>query len=65
LFSYEGLAELYPVEMWVDYIRVYQDPKKLNIGCSPPDFPTADYIEKFKVAYTNPNIVSEKTSNSG
>ncbi len=34
----------FPAVMLVDYIRVYQDPKNINVGCEPPDFPTQDYI---------------------
>jgi hypothetical protein len=44
--------------MHIDYIRVYQDPAKRNIGCDPANFPTAAYIDKYKQAYFNPNIVS-------
>ena len=36
----------YPVTMSVDYIRVYQPKDAINYGCSPPDFPTADYINQ-------------------
>lgn len=56
--SLDGLAALWPIEMWVDYIRVYQDPKKHNIGCDPVDYPTQEYIKLLGPAYTNPNIVS-------
>lgn len=34
----------FPVHMSIDYIRVYQPKNAKNIGCDPPDFPTADYI---------------------
>ncbi|KAF5371800.1 hypothetical protein D9758_003386 [Tetrapyrgos nigripes] len=34
----------FPATMLVDYIRVYQEPDALNIGCDPEGFPTADYI---------------------
>jgi hypothetical protein len=44
--------------MWVDYIRVYQDPKLINIGCDPEDYPTADYIQKLAPAFSNPNITT-------
>lgn len=37
----------YPVTMSVDYIRVYQPKDAINYGCSPPDFPTADYINQY------------------
>lgn len=56
--DYEGLAPLFPFEMLVDYIRVYQDPKAINIGCDPPGYPTQDYIKQLGPAYYNPNIVS-------
>ena len=37
----------FPSTMRVDWIRVYQDPQNKNIGCDPPDFPTAAYIETY------------------
>lgn len=36
----------FPVHMRVDYIRVYQPSGSRNIGCDPPDFPTAQYINQ-------------------
>lgn len=36
----------FPATMSVDYIRVYQDPNAVNVGCDPPDFPTAAYIDE-------------------
>ena len=30
--------------MMIDYIRVYQPSNAKNIGCDPPEFPTAAYI---------------------
>ena len=43
----EGCAGL-PVEMRVDYVRVYQDPKDAlhTLGCSPPSHPTAAFIHE-------------------
>jgi len=35
---------VFPAVMKIDYIRAYQDPDALNIGCDPKDFPTAAYI---------------------
>ena len=32
--------------MKVDWVRVYQDPENINIGCDPPNFPTEAYINK-------------------
>ncbi|EIN10535.1 beta-glucan synthesis-associated protein [Punctularia strigosozonata HHB-11173 SS5] len=48
----------FPVHMYIDYIRVYQPKGQRNIGCDPPDFPTATYINKYLDAYTNPNFTT-------
>ncbi|KAF9036131.1 glycoside hydrolase family 16 protein [Hymenopellis radicata] len=48
----------FPAIMLVDYIRVYQDPKHINIGCDPADFPTQSYIKAFPEAYANPNLTT-------
>ncbi|KAK0475590.1 glycoside hydrolase family 16 protein [Armillaria luteobubalina] len=48
----------FPAAMSIDYIRVYQDPDNLNIGCNPADFPTAAYIETYNEAYSNPNLTT-------
>ncbi|WVQ73658.1 hypothetical protein IAR50_003238 [Cryptococcus sp. DSM 104548] len=53
---YVGLDPLWPIDMEVDYVRVYQDPRKRNIGCDPADRPTAAYIAQFPEAYSDPNI---------
>ncbi|KAJ6481911.1 beta-glucan synthesis-associated protein [Mycena sanguinolenta] len=34
----------FPSTMRIDWIRVYQDPHNINIGCDPPEAPTSDYI---------------------
>lgn len=34
----------FPAEYKIDYVRVYQDPEAVNLGCSPPDYPTAQWI---------------------
>lgn len=36
----------FPNHLRIDYIRIYQPPQAINIGCSPPNFPTQDYINK-------------------
>lgn len=46
----------FPAIMLVDYVRVYQRSGHTNIGCNPPDYPTADYISQHLDAYSNPNI---------
>ncbi|KAJ7211437.1 beta-glucan synthesis-associated [Mycena rebaudengoi] len=47
---------VFPAEMLVDYVRVYQRDGETNIGCNPSDFPTTDYIKAHYEAYSNPNI---------
>lgn len=38
---------VFPAEMLVDYVRVYQrQGLKNGVGCNPPNRPTADYINK-------------------
>lgn len=48
----------FPNHLLVDYIRIYQKPHAINIGCDPRDFPTADYINNHIEAYTNPNLTT-------
>ncbi|KAG8781271.1 hypothetical protein FRC12_022044 [Ceratobasidium sp. 428] len=38
---------VFPAYMLIDYIRVYQPSNKRNVGCDPPNFPTADYINTY------------------
>lgn len=42
----------FPSYMMVDYIRVYQRPDKLNVGCSPASKPTSQWINCNKKQYT-------------
>ncbi|CAE6492121.1 unnamed protein product [Rhizoctonia solani] len=49
---------VFPAYMLVDYVRVYQPSGKWNIGCNPKEYPTADYINTYVEAYTNPNITT-------
>jgi beta-glucanase (GH16 family) len=37
---------VFPATMKIDWVRVYQPPNAINIGCDPPDFPTAAYINQ-------------------
>ncbi|KAL0958584.1 hypothetical protein HGRIS_013925 [Hohenbuehelia grisea] len=43
---------IFPAEMLVDYVRVYQRKGHTNIGCDPKDYPTADYINRHINAFT-------------
>lgn len=36
----------FPTVMSVDYVRVYQNPDNINIGCEPDGFPTQSYINQ-------------------
>ncbi|KAJ7752819.1 beta-glucan synthesis-associated [Mycena maculata] len=58
---------VFPAEMLVDYVRVYQRDGETNIGCDPSDYPTTDYINNHYSAYTDPNITEwqwDKPKNS-
>lgn len=43
----------FPTVMKVDWVRVYQDPNAINIGCDPEDFPTMDYIKTYVFYFTD------------
>ena len=43
----------FPAEMLVDYVRIYQRKNAQNVGCSPPDYPTEDYINNHWEAYNS------------
>jgi len=58
-FGHIDFAHLtFPNHLRMDYIRVYQPPNSINIGCDPPNFPTKDYINRYIDAYTNPNLTT-------
>ncbi|KAF9443326.1 glycoside hydrolase family 16 protein [Macrolepiota fuliginosa MF-IS2] len=48
----------FPNHLRVDYVRVYQPMNNVNVGCSPPDFPTEKYIDAHLEAYSNPNLTT-------
>lgn len=48
----------FPATMSIDWIRVYQPKDAVNIGCDPPDYPTAQYIETYQDVYNNANITT-------
>ena len=57
-FKWYKVIPGFPFEMAVDWVRIYQDPDdpESDIGCSPDDMPTAEYINRHMEAYTNPNL---------
>ncbi|PVG03239.1 concanavalin A-like lectin/glucanase [Serendipita vermifera] len=52
--DYDNLV--FPAHMLVDWIRVYQHPDRINVGCDPEGFPTSNYINAYPEAYSNPNL---------
>ena len=40
---------VFPAAMYIDYVRVYQREGAPGIGCSPDDYPTEDYINKYEL----------------
>ncbi|KAJ7611992.1 glycoside hydrolase family 16 protein [Mycena polygramma] len=48
----------FPTVMRVDWVRVYQDPENINVGCDPKAYPTAEYINQYMEAYTNANLTT-------
>ncbi|KAK4703818.1 beta-glucan synthesis-associated protein KRE6, partial [Phenoliferia sp. Uapishka_3] len=58
--SFTSISEdlVFPAKMRIDYIRVYQPEDNINIGCSPPLYPTAEYIANNLPAYSNPNLTT-------
>ncbi|KAG9038848.1 hypothetical protein FRB95_014397 [Tulasnella sp. JGI-2019a] len=50
----------FPAHLSIDWIRIYQPKDSINVGCDPPDFPTAAYIDKFPEPYTNANLTTWK-----
>ena len=46
----------FPVQMRIDYVRLYQPSNAVSITCDPEDYPTYDYIEAHKEVYTNANL---------
>lgn len=72
---------VFPGIMLVDYIRVYQRSSNPNMGCSPDDYPTEDYIQAHLPAYSSkpislcafsyltiivdPNLTSWRTATDG
>jgi len=48
----------FPSTMYIDYIRIYQREGVNNVGCSPSDYPTADYIQNHLNAYSDANLTT-------
>ena len=48
----------FPSIFYIDYVRLYQPPHEHQVGCSPQNMPTQDYIERYKKAYDVWNYTS-------
>ena len=55
-FTDGGVA--FPAQMKVDYVRIYQEKGQEKMSCDPSDHPTADYIDRHKDVYNNPNLTT-------
>ncbi|KAF8339434.1 beta-glucan synthesis-associated [Amanita rubescens] len=49
---------IFPAELRIDYVRVYQRKGSKNVGCDPAGYPTMEYINNHIDAYTNPNMTT-------
>ena len=47
----DNIDTVFPATMYIDWIRVYQSKDSINVGCDPPDFPTATYINTYVFLY--------------
>ena len=46
-FQKQDFAHLqFPAQLLIDYVRVYQRNKNVNVGCDPASHPTANYINR-------------------
>lgn len=49
---------LFPVQMHIDYVRIYQPEDNILMTCDPEDYPTYDYIQDHLNIYENVNLTS-------
>src|ERR1700685_3732359 len=52
----------FPAEMLIEYVRVYQRKGETNIGCDPPNYPTANYIQSHLDTYSSTCLSSSLCS---
>ena len=53
---------LFPAELKIDYVRVYQKKGSTNVGCDPKNYPTADYINNHLDAYQSKLLIVSSAS---
>lgn len=49
---------VFPATFRIDYVRVYQPPDAILVGCDPDSHPTTDYIQDHLNAYYNVNLTT-------
>ncbi|KAJ2145160.1 hypothetical protein IW136_001088 [Coemansia sp. RSA 678] len=59
-FAYVDPELPLPAKMYVDYVRLFQDPDNIRLSCDPPDRPTGKYIQNHPRAYYNANLTRWK-----
>ncbi|KAJ1848956.1 hypothetical protein H4S02_006946 [Coemansia sp. RSA 2611] len=64
-FAYVDPALEFPAKMYVDYVRLFQDPDNIRLSCDPPDRPTGKYIQNHPRAYYNANLTRWKQTGYG
>ncbi|KAJ1821013.1 hypothetical protein GGH91_002010 [Coemansia sp. RSA 2671] len=64
-FAYVHPDLPFPAKMYVDYIRLYQDPENIRLSCDPKDRPTGEYIQNHPRAYYNANLTRWKDTGYG
>ncbi|RHY61138.1 hypothetical protein DYB30_004475 [Aphanomyces astaci] len=50
-----NICNSFPMFMEIDYIRIYQDPTRMSVGCDPASHPTKEWIAGHLDKYTNAN----------
>jgi beta-glucanase (GH16 family) len=51
-----GEVKKLPGVFKIDYVRIYQDPNKIAVGCDTPKYPTAKYIANNPSRYGPPAL---------
>ncbi|RKP08190.1 beta-glucan synthesis-associated [Thamnocephalis sphaerospora] len=46
----------FPATMYVDYVRIYQHPDRIDVTCDPKDRPTKQYIKDHPKLYNDPTL---------
>ncbi|EQC34768.1 hypothetical protein SDRG_07576 [Saprolegnia diclina VS20] len=49
-----NVCDSFPMYMYIDYIRVWQDTTTMSYGCDPPTHPTKEFIKAHIANYTDP-----------